>query len=216
MTAGPVVSALFDANPDTFVPIFYQFNDPYYRPWAWTRALFYVPSGTFYTPQIHVDGVDGGVGSGYFLTLLAQDVAARQAVPTDVTVDIAADLSGFSLQVEGTVCVEAGGTAKDLRVYVVQVLDHFPPQATYYRNCFRQVYTVDVHVDAGACVEVGRTFTVTSDDTAAPRNIGVVVWAQEPLATAPAEVHQVGMLYPVIFRSDFETGDFAGWSVVEP
>ncbi len=213
-----MVNTLLNTYPDTFVPVFYHFNGDGWQSWVNTRRYFYVPSGTtFYVPHMYMDGFDRGTS----YTQWTNNYLTRQPVTTDVTVDVGAELFGVSLDAAATVCVEPGGIGKDLRVYMVQVLDHYPypTSYTYYRNCFRQVYTEDVHVDPDTCVDVAHTFTVTAVDTATPENIGVVVWAQEPLAAGPAEVYQAGTLSSptlVLFRSDFETGDTTGWSVVEP
>jgi len=209
---------MFNNYNDTFVPVYYHFNGDGWQSWVNTRRYFYVPSGTtFYVPHLYMDGFDRGTS----YTQWASNYLARQPEPTDVTVDVGSLLFGTSLDAAATVCVEAGGTGKDLRVYMVQVLDHYPYPTTYtyYRNCFRQVHVENRYVDAGACVELAHTFTVTTVDTAIPENIGVVVWAQQPFDAGPAEVYQAGRsLSPTmgLFRDDFENGDTLGWSVVEP
>ena len=203
-----------DTYSDTFVPIYYHFNGGGYRAWVITRSDFYIP-GTFYVPHMFMDGYDEGTN----YNLWNSDYLARQPVTTDVTIDVEASLFGITLDATGTVCVEAGGTAKTMRVYMVQVLDHYPPTPTYYRNCFRLVHIEDVTVDAGACVDVEHTFTLTTIDTATPEDIGVVVWAQQPLDAGPAEVYQAGKLFSptlILYRSDFESGELTDWSLVVP
>jgi len=207
-----VVSDLFDANPTTFIPVYYHLGTSVaYKPWCTTRFDFY---GVTLMPYMWWDGwLDGS----YTYADWNADLAARQAVPTDMTIGMSSTILVDQLVVDADVCVEAGGTTKDVRVYFVVILDHYPDDATYYRNAFRQVYTQDVNVPAGDCVHLDHSFTLEALDLGRPEDVGAVVWAQDPLSSGPAEIHQAAYIIgedTQIFHDGFESGDFSGWSEV--
>jgi hypothetical protein len=206
-----VVSDLWDSNPDTFVPVFYHLSGDGYAPLAPVRHTFL---GNPLLPHLHLDGVvDGEI---YYDDWPA-DFAARQPVATDTTITMSTTVDVDELQVSAQVCVEAGGTTKDMRVYMVQVLDHYPDSEMYYRSCSRQMGTEDVNVAAGSCVAVNGYFTLDALDLSRLEDVGVVDWAQEPLSAAPAEVYQAeyrSTSPDEIFADDFESGNFSAWSGV--
>lgn len=154
---------------------------------------------------------DGSVNGGWSYDDWPDDLSARENVSTEVTLDISAVLEGSEFDVSVTVCVETGGAEKDLRVYFVQVLDHFPETEPYYRNTFRQVSTEDLVIAAGACVGAQKSMTLKDTDLAKLSDVGIVVWVQEPLDVAPAEVFQAAHLFPFVMIDGFENGDVSGW-----
>ena len=89
-------------------------------------------------------------------------------------------------------CLDPDGVAKTVRVYMVQVLDHFPFGISHEpRNGFKQAATTeDVALTPGVCVYVTREFAFDSDSMSHESDIKVIAWAQEPLSSGPAEVHQ--------------------------
>lgn len=141
------------------------------------------------------------------------DILAHRAVPTDVTIDIKAFRGGADLDIRAEVCVEPGGAGKDLRIYVVQILDHYLAVPIYHRNAFRQVKTEDVTIAAGACVDVRKTMALKDTDLLQIPDIGIVVWAQEPFDVWPAEVFQAAYVFdpPGITADGFESSDVSAW-----
>lgn len=202
-----MVSDLFDNNPQTFIPIYYHLNGVPNQPWCFTRANFYTLQ---YTPYLWLDG---SYDAGYTYTQWNSDFATHSAVSTDVSIAVESFRAGDRLDTRASVCIDAAGTGKDLRLYFVQVLDHYPVSPTYYRNAFRQVSTEDVTVAAGACVDAGATMTLKTEDMAQTADIGIVVWAQEQLASAPAEIYQATAVFdtPGMFVDGFETSDTSNW-----
>jgi len=116
------------------------------------------------------------------------------------------------------VCIEAGGEAKTVRVFIVEVLDHWPATTHVERNTFRQAAaTEDVAVPVDGCVQVTRSLTFDATSFARPVDVKIVAWAQEARANAPAEVYQAAQMRPlVVLVDDFESGDLTGWTVVDP
>jgi hypothetical protein len=212
-----VISNLIDDYP-RFVVIEYHLFDPYATPWGDERADFH---GANLFPWFTYDGLFDAWPIDSYEGKLQQ----RLAVATDVTLALTGVEQGpDSWQFTAEVCVEAGGTGKDMRIYMVQVLDHWPvtPSVTYSRNTFRQAAAEeDVNVAAGECASVVRSFTFDATSMAQPQDIKVAAWAQEPLGGIPAAVHQAAIIAwpfaaPPFFADGFESGDTAGWSATVP
>lgn len=165
--------------------------------WGANRATFYGVTGT---PQNMWDGWDldyGGSGS------YTQDYNTYHASylshvddPTDVTIEMTGDpVTGQTYHITATVCVESGGSGKNMRIYIVQVLDYWPFTPTYHRNGFKQAAdTVDYTFSPGECLEVEWDFTFDTDSWANQDDIKIVAWAQEPLASGPADVYQAAVM----------------------
>ncbi|MEN8162511.1 MAG: hypothetical protein ABFS37_00140 [Acidobacteriota bacterium] len=182
-----MVNDLFEAYGDNFIPIFCHLGGEAGSGGASSRANFYELR---YTPYLWLNGVDD---AGYDYSQWERDLAAHQGQETDVTIDILTKTEGPLLRVSATVCIEDGGVGRDMRIYIAQVLDNFPESPTYYRNALRQVQNEVVTVEAGQCVEVPGIMVLPDLDLGRPEDYGVVVWAQEPLANAPAEVFQAAI-----------------------
>ncbi len=167
-------------------------GDSYATSWGNSRKAFYGVTGT---PTTWFDGVVQRVGGTSGMTYVPQ-YGPRAAIPTDVTISVgAAQVDGATYSVTATVCIEAGGTGKTMRIHIAQVLDYFPTSPTYSRNCFKQAGThEDITLSPGECAQVTRTMTFDSDSMANPDNIQLIAWAQVPNASAPAEIHQAGIL----------------------
>lgn len=202
-----MVSSLLDTYPDDFIAIFYQFSNAAYQPWCSTRANFY---NLQYVPRMWWGDEDGGSSSGAW----EADILARRDVPTDVTMGIEGFRDGAELDVRATVCVEFGGTSRNMRVYVAQILDHHLITIDYHRNAFRQVAIEDVWVEANSCVDVQASMILKAEDLAQLSDIGVVVWAQAPKSSGPAEIFQAAYIFLVIMTDGFESGDLSGWDYV--
>ncbi len=200
---------MFDNNQQTFVPIYYHLTGGAYQTWCGTRANFFTLQ---FTPYLWLDG---SYDAGFTYDQWINDLAIQELAPTDVTIGVNAFRGGLGLDVRATICVEPGGVGKDMRIYVVQVLDHWGSDTSwYYRNAFRQVVIEDVTVAAGACVDLHASMSVKDGDVAQAADIGVVVWAQEPATSGPAETYQAAFVMdpPGISTDGFENGDLSGWN----
>lgn len=156
------------------------------------------------TPWIFFDAVEDFPGS---LDTLAQQYAeyearflARRAVPTDVTIDLAAyHVTGNTWRVGARICMEHGGTQRSMRIYLIQTLDYWPLGSDWDRFAFRQAAeTEEIELSPGACMTVFREFRLRGDSAARPEDVGFIVWAQEPQDESPpedrAEVFQAGKI----------------------
>jgi len=197
-----------DANPDRFLPIFIHLNDCCDIPWGLPRfSSFY---GLTYIPHNQYDGL-------FESNSLEADFVARKEVKTYVTIDLEARLNVTDWDVTATVCVEPAGSEMSMRIYMLQMLDNYPTVAWYYRNCLQiMADTEDVVVPAGECVEVTRTFELGTPSAANPADVKFAAWAQDPLSSGPAEIHQAAQLagfFEVPFHgAGMETGDFTEWA----
>ena len=194
---------LLDNYPDTFTLVQLYVGCTGATQWSEDRKNFYwAPS----TPWVFFDGgmedVQGSTGDlDTQYALYEAAYLARQAVPTDVTIDIAASPIGYSssYRVGTRICVEPGGTAKTMRIYMVQLLDNYPPVPVWPRNGFRQAATTeDITLAPGECQTIVRDFTFDYSSWLQPDDIQIVVWAQEPQDDSPpgdrAEIHQSAVI----------------------
>ncbi|GEM_PF-1855456 len=166
-------------------------------PWGDARFDFY--EGTI-TPAVYFDGVGACIGSlddlpGQY-DWYEQTYLARAGLPTDVTITLTGyQVSGQIYRIGARVCLEAGGTPKTVRLYIVQVLDHWPSLPAYSRNGFKQAApTHDLALVAGECQTVFENLTFDTESWAQRQNIRIVAWVQEPQDSSPpsdpAEVFQ--------------------------
>jgi hypothetical protein len=217
LAASSAVSALIDAYPTNLALVEVHLLDSYSTPFGDERRSFY---GIGTIPDMRYDG-GATVHSADYETALV----ARQAVPTDVTIDLTGVEAGAqTYDFTAHVCVEAGGVGKTVRVYMAQALDHWPVVPPFVtRNTLREGVVVgDVALSAGQCADLTHTFAFDATSWAQQSDIRVVAWAQEPYAVAPAEVHQARIIaWPFapleeIFADGFESGDTGAWSAVGP
>jgi hypothetical protein len=130
-----------DAYADSFAFVQYHHGDDDALPWGEDRWAFY---GQEFTPLVVFDGADLVTGAVHdvdqqYSIYRANHFLPGRAVPTDVTIDLSAeDLGGQTYRVSAQVGIEAGGTGKTLRIFLVQVLDHWPASKPYHRNGFKQ------------------------------------------------------------------------------
>jgi predicted CXXCH cytochrome family protein len=204
---------LVDVYADTFALLQMQIFDPEYStPWGNARWSFYNAS---YTPTTVFDGIDILEGALDDLELQytlyrANHFLPRRAIPTDVTIDVTGEpLGGQTYRISATVAIEPDGTGKTLRVYMVQVLDHWPPNKPYHRNGVKQAApTQDITLAAGESQLVQTDFTFDAESWADQWNIKIIVWAQAPDDAGPAEVYQAAIrLWPLISAPGDADGD---------
>lgn len=217
--AGLALEMLVDDYPDSLALVqAHLVGDPRT---TWGRNRFFYFYGFQYTPSASFDAVDTIVGA-WSVTQIYNEYRsmylARLAVATDVTLALSAvHVSGSTYEITATVCVEPEGIGKTMRIYIAQVLDHWPPSPTYHRNGLKQMAgTVDVTVAPGNCQDVVRTFTFDSDSWAAMPDIRIVAWAQKPSSSFPAEVYQAAWILVPVFGDmdddrDVDLEDYAGF-----
>ncbi len=197
---------------DSFAFVQFHVSDENATPWGDARWTFYAGHGT---PTAVFDGSDTLVGAvpdvdQQYTIYRTNHFLPERAVPTDVTLALSAQhLSGPTYRISATVGIETGGTAKTLRVYMVQVLDHWPASKPYHRNGFKQAApTQDITLAPGGSQLVQNTFTFDSESWADAPNIKIVVWAQAPLGSAPAQVYQAATrVWPLVTGPDDADGD---------
>lgn len=195
--AGPALSLLADVYAGSLAFVQYHVNDEHASPGSEARWAFY--AGQF-TPTAVFDGTDRVVGSvadvdqQYTLYRTHHFLPAR-AVPTDVTLALrAVHLGGQTYRVHADVGLKPGGTAKTVRVHIVQVLDHWPASRPYHRNGFKQaVPPQDVVLAPGLVQTVTDELTLDAESAAAPADVKLVAWAEAPRAAYPAEVYQAAV-----------------------
>ena len=173
-------------------------------PWGEDRWAFY---GVEFTPTAVFDGIDSVVGAvsnsdQQYTIYRLNHFLPQRAVPTDVTIELSVtDLGGQTYRVSAEVGIEPGGTAKTMRLYMVQVLDHWPDTQPYHRNGFKQAApTSDITLAPGESQVIEEDFVFDAESWASQEDIKFVVWAQAPVDAAPAaSVYQAAVrLWPLI------------------
>jgi len=184
---------LIDEHPGAFAFVQYHVYDDYETAWAGERLTFYNPS---LIPAVYFDGVIGEIGAQTY-DVYHNDYESRHALPTDVTITLtAAPEDPATVSVSVQVCLEPTGGAKPMRVYIVQVLDHWPAEGGYHRNGFKQAAaTEDISLAPGQCQFVNRTFTLDAESAADPDNVRIIAWAQA-IQPFPAQVYQAALWPP--------------------
>ena len=188
------------------------FGDGYETSWGDDRWAFYDGQ---YTPTAIFDGADSVVGSvadpeQQYNIYRVNHLLPRRAIPTDVTIELTGEqISGPTYRVTAQVGIETGGTAKTMRIYMVQVLDHWPATPTYHRNTFMQAApTQDITLAPGESQAVENEFTFDANSWANQEDIKIVAWAQVPAAGTPAEVYQAATrLWPLVSLPGDADGD---------
>ncbi len=191
-----------DVYADSFALVQLHRFDSYETPWGSARWTFY---GTEYTPTAVFDGTDSVTGSvsdvdQQYTIYRTNHFLPGRAVPTDVTIELTGEyLGGQDYRMSAEVGIEVSGTGKTVRVYLVQVLDHWPASKPYHRNGFKQAApTTDITLAPGESQIIQNDFTLDGDSWAQHEDVKFVVWAQAPAAGAPAEVYQAAVrLWPL-------------------
>jgi len=203
---------LTDVYADSFAFVQIHKDDDYSTTWGDDRWTFY---GAMYTPTAVFDGADlleGSVSDSdqQYTIYRTNHFLPGRAIPTDVTIDIsAAPVGGQTYHVTVEVGIEPDGTGKTMRIYTVQVLDHWPPEKPYHRNTFKQAASpVDITLAPGGSQAVETDLTFDADSWAAQEDIKIVAWAQGPEDPGPVEVYQAKVrLWPLISLPGDADGD---------
>ena len=162
---------MLDDYFSTFLLVQLHPGDQHATTWQTNRAIFY---NLEYYPTAWFDGVEnvhGGTGNtqaDYNRYKAAYDL--RRAITPDVTIELSgSQISGPEYQITATICIETGGSAKSMRIYMVQVLDHWPITPSYSRNGFKgDATTEDISLNPGECQQVVRNFTFDGDSPPMP------------------------------------------------
>jgi hypothetical protein len=191
---GTALSNIMDANPGRFIFIQTHASDSFATTWGNQRMSYYNVPGF---PTTWMDGTLGRVGQ-YPATTYQNDFNNRRNIATDVTMSLTADhVSGSTFDVAVNVGIEASGTAKTMRVHIVQVLDH-APVGSHYRNCFVQNAPLQtVTLQPGGSTTLNATFTLTGTSWTPLTNrdeVKIIAFAQANNAAGPAAVYQCGQL----------------------
>ena len=186
---GNAMSAMLDQLGDNrFALLQVHISDNVTIPWGTARANQY---GVTAIPTMVIDSTYKYVGSNLIAQMQAA-INARMSIPTDTLINMTAqELSPSSFKVNGTVSLEATGTEKTVRIWVVQVLDYYP-SGSHHRNCVRQVQGgVDVTLQPGGQYNFAYTFNLAAVDAQNLSRVKFIAFAQKPGPPYfPAEVDQ--------------------------
>lgn len=192
---GVAFGELLDAATPNMAYVQIHTEDIYESPWGYARRCFYGycdPSYAF--PTVYYDGIQKLLGTQSKATYEAA-LHNRETVPTDVTIDIWASENGSQIfDVYARVGIEPGGTAKNMRVHIIQVLDNYPLGGTDYRNCWMQANVAqDISLAPGQSQDVHVVFPLTGPNWTYKEKTRIIAWAQTVKATWPAEIFQANM-----------------------
>ncbi|MCU0305237.1 MAG: hypothetical protein MUC56_14390 [Thermoanaerobaculales bacterium] len=227
MTAGPVVSNMIDAYPNTLAFIAIHDGDSYEVPWGTMRDGVYQAAWTPFDCQ-------DGLYDAWPITSYESKFLARQAIPTDVTIDLEVFGAGTDWNVSAVVCIEPGGTGKTMKVWMAQVLDHYGP-ANFDRNMVRSgTNGVEITLAPSECTTVTESLTLDSVSQASPDTVKFFAWAQDTVFVYNPQVQYIngtwygawfGEIYQGAkalapfegaFRDGFEDGTTSAWGSVSP
>lgn len=215
---------MIDDHPNTLGTIVYHLNFPYSTSFGNMRWNLY--EGYYIPLSVH-----DGIYNAWPYTTYEAKFLNRQAITTDVTIDMAVFGGGDTWNVSATVCVEPGGVGKDMKIWMVQAVDNYG--ATYLdRNCVQAGNDgVDISLAADECVTVTETFVLGGTSLASPNDVKFFVWAQDPIfvfepnPTPPppgyawAEIYQADKAlapFDGVFFDGFESMDTLAWSTSTP
>jgi hypothetical protein len=206
-----------ETYPDEVVFLAIHLSDAGAIPWNSPRWSSYneqyIPNAFFGCDANNFVGYPGPSG-GQWVTRVEDQLA----IPTDVTIDLFTDGTAIpDFSTTAVVCLEEGGTPKDMRVFIGYTIDDFPPQADYrYRNT---LYGMGNHEDIsllpGECVPVMRDFTLNATALNNRATLQAVAWAQTPWAGVGESYQAAKLRFVDVLEEGFDaTGNFDGWSDV--
>ncbi len=198
--------------PDTFAFVQFHMFDEHSLPWGDARWGFYAGE---YTPLAVFNGVDEVVGAvsdidQQYNIYRLNHFLPRRALPTDVSVELTVEqISGPTYRATVVVGIDANGVGKTLRVYTVQVVDHWPESVAYHRNGFKQAApTTDITLAPGGSQSVVNDLTFDAESMNHDKDIKIIVWAQDPVAAGPGEVYQAAIrAWPLVSGPNDWDGD---------
>ena len=186
-------------NYDNFIAIDCHTSGSVSTSWTIERANWYGVTGL---PTTWFDGVLECVGAYYNDTQdynwFEDQYDARKNVPTDVTISLlATETDPNTYLIRATVGIEAGGTAKNMVVHIVQVIDNYPYTAdNRWVNTVRQnSNNRTVSLTPGTYDTVEWTVALTGDNWIYRDRAKIIAWARDTGAPPPdKEVHQAAQL----------------------
>jgi hypothetical protein len=170
-------------------------SDAYEIPWNRVRVNEYGNAG--YIPNVWADGKYQFVGSQYY-EFYRGWYSYCQTEPTDVSIQLAAaPVSGQTFKFKARVSLDLIGQAKSVRVYLLRVLDHYPPLGYHCVNCTMEVAAEqDIDLTPGQRVVVEREMTFDGVSWNQQSDIRFVAIAQKPRPlgyVGPMEVYNAKM-----------------------
>ena len=217
------MSQLDSENPGELAPLWVYVSDPpYSTPWGEARFDSYASPGL---PDAWFDGSVHKAGAIDFPSVYAAYTDLfnqRHAVPTDVTIEVGAvPVSDATYTLQARVCVDTGGAAKWVRIYIARALDNYPVGAQYYRNCLMDVApTADLVLLPGQPQVVERTMTFDATSWARQGDIRVFAWAQVPGDSGVRAVHQSALaawpLVPLLTPGDMNCDGSVSFKDINP
>jgi hypothetical protein len=168
-------------------------SDGYHLQWAYNRVCYFY--GPCAVPDIWFDGLHEILGSA---GTVQQNYDAQLALfneridePTDVVINLYAEpLGGQDYRVSIVVRIEPDGVGKNMTLYTMQALDHYPPDSPDYRNCLMHDFPeIIAEVDAGELYAVQFDFTFDNASWAQQQDINLIGWVQPVTWFGPAEVY---------------------------
>lgn len=192
--------------PNTFALVSIHYGDGYATSWGNTRHTFLLGGGTpraWFDDSIDCYGAYENVTQQY--NWYRNSYLTRQAVATDVWIEMSMDpIDADTFRVSAEIGIDAGGTAKTMRVNMVQVLDNYPTGQSYpQRNTLMQgaAYQI-ITVQPGESTVIANEFTLNATSLANPDDVKFIAWAQMNNSSAPAQVYNTAVLpfvdpYPV-------------------
>lgn len=218
---------MIDSYPDTLALIAIHDGDSYEVPWGTARDAFYQAA---WTPFACWDGLE----DAWPINTYEAKFLARQAVPTDVTIDMTVFGGGATRDVKAMVCIEPGGVGKTMDIWMAQVLDHYGP-VNFDRNMVRNGSNgVEVTLAPNECALVSESFVLDSVSQASPDTVKFFAWAQDTDLVYDPQVQYIsgtwygawfGEVYQGakavapfegVFVDGFESGNTLGWSSTSP
>jgi len=206
---------MIDSYPDTLATIGIHLDDPWACGWGNMRASLYGVSAIPFSSQ-------DGLYDAWPISTYETKFLARQAVPTDVTIDMKVYGSGANWVVQAQVCILLDGIGKTMKVWMAQVLDHYGPgTGDFDRNTARTGSTgVNVTLAAGECETIYKLFVLDAVSLASPDNVKIFAWAQDPtFVSGWAEIHQAAKAlapFAGILYDNFDDGTTSAWSATVP
>lgn len=181
-------------NPNNIVGFQVHGSDDYTCAWGNSRLSFYNVSGF---PTVYLDGWWSQVGSYGSVSANASNITNGMNACLNRSTDVAMESSGQELsnsqyKVTWEVGVEAGGSAKSVRMYAVQALDVWPASGTHYFNCVIQHQNETViSLTPGVPQTIEHTFTLSGASLTNKDDVRYIAWVQDVAGSGPAQIHNV-------------------------
>jgi len=185
-----VVSDLINQYPQRFAVVTYHADDSYTVPWGQDRFNnFY---SLVFTPTLMLDGTLNCPSADY-----AACLGQSLGISTDVTLQLSGtQVSGSTWDIGVMVCIEAGRSHRDLRIYTAATLNNHPDLPSYSQNLLMQAaLTEDVTLSDGNCQTITQRITFDALSWSSQNDITIIAWAQDPNAAGPAAVYQAGIMH---------------------